>query len=66
MNFKEVSDPKKPLSINGDPICVRLSFDRDATIKQALDLIELYKDAGIGKERVLIKVWVHHLDALSI
>lgn len=34
----------------------RLSFDTDATIKQGLELIELYKNAGIGKERVLIKI----------
>lgn len=34
----------------------RLSFDKDATIKKALELIELYEAQGISKERVLIKI----------
>lgn len=34
----------------------RLSFDTDATIEKAHKLIGLYKDAGIKKERILIKV----------
>lgn len=34
----------------------RLSFDKEATIKKALELIELYKSIGIDKERVLIKI----------
>lgn len=34
----------------------RLSFDKDATIKKALELIEMYKDQGISKDRVLIKI----------
>jgi transaldolase len=34
----------------------RLSFDTDATIAKAEKLIGLYDDAGIGKDRVLIKV----------
>lgn len=34
----------------------RLSFDKDATIKKALHIIDLYKQQGIDKERVLIKV----------
>lgn len=34
----------------------RLSFDKDAMIKKALDLMKLYEAAGIGKDRVLIKV----------
>jgi transaldolase len=34
----------------------RLSFDTEATIAKARHLIELYKAAGISKERVLIKV----------
>lgn len=34
----------------------RLSFDRDATIASALDFIKLYKEAGISKDRVLIKI----------
>ncbi|OMH79899.1 Transaldolase [Zancudomyces culisetae] len=34
----------------------RLSFDKEATIEYALDLIKLYEAAGIGKDRVLIKV----------
>lgn len=33
-----------------------LSFDRDATIAKARTLIALYEAAGIGRERVLIKV----------
>ena len=34
----------------------RLSFDSAATIERARRLIELYEAAGIGRERVLIKV----------
>ncbi|KAL7663218.1 Transaldolase [[Candida] zeylanoides] len=34
----------------------RLSFDKDATIKKALHIIDLYKQQGIDKERVLIKI----------
>lgn len=34
----------------------RLSFDKDATVKKALHIIELYKSIGIDKERVLIKI----------
>ncbi|KAJ3370771.1 hypothetical protein GGF31_003795 [Allomyces arbusculus] len=34
----------------------RLSFDKQGTINKALRLIQLYADAGIGKDRVLIKI----------
>jgi transaldolase len=34
----------------------RLSFDTEATVKKALDLIAMYKEAGVDKERVLIKI----------
>lgn len=34
----------------------RLSFDKDATIKKALQIIDLYKEAGVDKERILIKI----------
>ncbi|NP_001279841.1 transaldolase [Callorhinchus milii] len=34
----------------------RLSFDKDAMIKKAQHLIKLYKDVGICKDRVLIKL----------
>jgi len=34
----------------------RLSFDTQANIKKARELIKLYADAGISKERVLIKI----------
>ncbi|ORZ40476.1 hypothetical protein BCR44DRAFT_1479027 [Catenaria anguillulae PL171] len=34
----------------------RLSFDTQATINKALHLISLYDQAGIGKDRVLIKI----------
>jgi transaldolase len=34
----------------------RLSFDTAATIKKAIHIIELYKEAGIAKERVLVKI----------
>ncbi|PSK39229.1 transaldolase [Candidozyma pseudohaemuli] len=33
-----------------------LSFDKDATVKKALEIIELYKSIGISKDRVLIKI----------
>ena len=34
----------------------RLSFDFDGTLSKARELIDLYKGAGIAKERVLIKI----------
>lgn len=34
----------------------RLSFDKEATIKKALEIIELYKSVGISKDRILIKI----------
>lgn len=34
----------------------RFSFDTKATIEKALHIIELYKDMGIDKSRVLIKI----------
>ena len=34
----------------------RLSFDTDATLAQARRLVALYDDAGIGRERLLIKI----------
>lgn len=37
-------------------LLIRLSFDTEATIAKALTLIALYKERGIEKERVLIKI----------
>jgi transaldolase len=34
----------------------RLSYDTEATVKKAHEIIKLYKDAGIDKDRVLIKI----------
>ncbi len=34
----------------------RLSFDVEGTIKKARQLIKLYEDKGVGRERVLIKI----------
>lgn len=34
----------------------RLSFDTDATVKKAIELINIYKEKGINKERILIKI----------
>ena len=34
----------------------RFSFDTKATIEKALHIIEMYKELGIGKERILIKI----------
>jgi len=34
----------------------RLSFDREATIAKAKSIIQLYQNAGIGRERILIKI----------
>ncbi|CCH44225.1 Transaldolase [Wickerhamomyces ciferrii] len=34
----------------------RLSFDKEGTIKKALQIIELYKEQGIDKDRILIKI----------
>lgn len=34
----------------------RLSFDTDGTVKKARELMALYEEAGIGRERVLIKI----------
>jgi len=36
--------------------CARLSFDKEAAIEKALKFISLYEAAGIGKDRVLIKL----------
>lgn len=33
-----------------------LSFDKEATVKKALHIIELYESIGISKDRVLIKI----------
>jgi len=37
-------------------IDARLSFDTEATIKKAKEIIQLYKDSGIDKEKILIKI----------
>lgn len=37
-------------------IDARLSFETEKTVKKAREIIQLYKDAGIDKERVLIKI----------
>jgi len=34
----------------------RFSFDTEASVKKALRIIELYKEAGIEKDRILIKI----------
>jgi transaldolase len=34
----------------------RFSFDTEASVKKALRIIDLYKEQGIGKERILIKI----------
>jgi len=34
----------------------RLSFDKDGQVKRALSLIKLYENAGISKDRILIKL----------
>jgi transaldolase len=34
----------------------RLSYDKDKTLAQARDIIKQYDEAGIGRERVLIKI----------
>lgn len=34
----------------------RLSFDKDATVAKARKIIELYKEAGVDKSRILIKI----------
>lgn len=34
----------------------RLSFDKDATVKKARQIIEMYEAEGIGREKILIKI----------
>ncbi|MCA9059319.1 MAG: transaldolase [Planctomycetaceae bacterium] len=34
----------------------RLSFDRDATVRKAHRLIQLYQEAGVASDRILIKI----------
>ena len=34
----------------------RLSFDTDATVKKARKIIKLYKEVGVKKDRILIKI----------
>ena len=36
--------------------CARLSFDKDEMVARARRLIALYEDAGVSKDRVLIKL----------
>lgn len=38
------------------PCSHRLSFDKDAMVARARRLIELYKEAGVSKDRILIKL----------
>lgn len=37
-------------------IDARLSYDTDATVKKGKEIIELYKAAGIDKDRILLKI----------
>merc|ERR1712137_1149043 len=37
-------------------IDARLSYDTDATVAKARELVALYEDAGIGKDRILLKI----------
>lgn len=37
-------------------VSAALSYNTEATVKEALEIISLYKKLGIGKERVLIKI----------
>lgn len=37
-------------------IDARLSFDKEATVKKAREIIKLYKDAGVDKEKILVKI----------
>ncbi|MDN6179884.1 MAG: transaldolase [Halomonas subglaciescola] len=37
-------------------VSARLSFDRDATVARAHSLIERYQQAGVGAERILVKI----------
>ena len=41
----------------------RLSFDTDATVRRARRIIGLYKDMGIDKSRILIKVCCYECNA---
>jgi len=34
----------------------RLSFDTEETIKKAKKIIEMYKEVGVSKDRILIKI----------
>ena len=47
--------PPTPLSLPPPPL-PRLSFDKEASIAKARRFIELYEQASISKERVLIKL----------
>jgi len=37
-------------------IDARLSFDTEATVKKGRDIIQLYKDVGVDKDRILLKI----------
>merc|ERR1712137_233882 len=37
-------------------IDARLSYDTDATVAKAREIVALYEDAGIGKDRILLKI----------
>ena len=38
----------------------RLSFDTEATVQRARRIIEIYREVGIDKSRILIKVNTRH------
>ena len=51
------TEPGAPLQLlTKDEVDARLSFDTEATITKARELIRLYELAGIGRERILIKI----------
>lgn len=54
-NARVATDVFAAVTVNSLAVC-RLSFDKDEMVAKALRLIALYEEAGISKERVLIKL----------
>lgn len=59
INVHNTYSRDKNMPLNDPRCCVcgsRLSFDKEAMVSRARRLISLYEEAGVSKERILIKL----------